>query len=316
MKYLITGGAGFLGSNLASKLLEQGHEVVALDNYYTGSVDNVTPFLGNSKYRFINHDVTSPYFVEVDGIFNLACPASPIQYQKHPVETLRTSVLGSLNALELAKQTKTRILQASTSEVYGNPSVSPQPESYWGNVNPFGIRSCYDEGKRAAETLFFDFHHQFDVDIRIARIFNTYGPNMALDDGRVVSNFIIQALTNQDITIYGDGNQTRSFCFVDDLIDGLIRLFDCPNINSPVNLGNPVSISMKELAEEIIELTCSKSKLVFTELPGDDPSNRKPDITLAKDLLSWTPSTDRNVGLVKTIEYFRTTLANAKTSAI
>ena len=313
MKYLITGGAGFLGSNLASKLLEQGHDVVALDNYYTGSVDNVTPFLGNPKYRFINHDVTSPYFVEVDGIFNLACPASPVQYQKHPVETLRTSVLGSLNALELAKQTKTRILQASTSEVYGNPSVSPQPESYWGNVNPFGIRSCYDEGKRAAETLFFDFHHQFDVDIRIARIFNTYGPNMALDDGRVVSNFIIQALTNKDITIYGDGNQTRSFCFVDDLIDGLIRLFNCSNINSPVNLGNPVSISMKELAQEIIELTASKSKLVFNELPGDDPSNRKPDITLAKELFDWTPSTDRKVGLAKTIDYFRAILVNTKT---
>lgn len=316
MKYLITGGAGFLGSNLARKLLELGHDVVALDNYYTGSVDNVTPFLGNPNYRFINHDVTSPYFVEVDGIFNLACPASPVQYQKHPVETLRTSVLGSLNALELAKQTKTKILQASTSEVYGNPSVSPQPESYWGNVNPFGIRSCYDEGKRAAETLFFDFHHQFDVDIRIARIFNTYGPNMALDDGRVVSNFIIQALTNEDITIYGDGNQTRSFCFVDDLIDGLIRLFDCPNINSPVNLGNPVSISMKELAKEIIELTGSKSKLVFNELPGDDPSNRKPDITLAKELFDWTPSTDRKTGLAKTIDYFRAILASTKTSTI
>lgn len=313
MKYLITGGAGFLGSNLARKLLEQGHDVVALDNYYTGSVDNVTPFLGNSKYRFINHDVTSSYFVEVDGIFNLACPASPVQYQKHPVETLRTSVLGSLNALELAKQTKTRILQASTSEVYGNPSVSPQPESYWGNVNPFGVRACYDEGKRAAETLFFDFHHQFDVDIRVARIFNTFGPNMALDDGRVVSNFIVQALTNEDITIYGDGNQTRSFCFVDDLIDGLIRLFNCPSINTPVNLGNPVSISMKELAEEIIELTASKSKLVFNELPGDDPANRKPDISLAKELLHWTPSTDRKVGLAKTIDYFRAILVNAKT---
>lgn len=313
MKYLITGGAGFLGSNLARKLLEQGHDVVALDNYYTGSVDNVTPFLGNSKYRFINHDVTSSYFVEVDGIFNLACPASPVQYQKHPVETLRTSVLGSLNALELAKQTKTRILQASTSEVYGNPSVSPQPESYWGNVNPFGVRACYDEGKRAAETLFFDFHHQFDVDIRVARIFNTFGPNMALDDGRVVSNFIVQALTNEDITIYGDGNQTRSFCFVDDLIDGLIRLFNCPSINTPVNLGNPVSISMKELAEEIIELTASKSKLVFNELPGDDPANRKPDISLAKELLDWTPSTDRKVGLAKTIDYFRAILVNAKT---
>jgi len=316
MKYLITGGAGFLGSNLARKLLEQGHDVVALDNYYTGSVDNVTPFLGNAKYRFINHDVTSPYFVEADGIFNLACPASPVQYQKHPVETLRTSVLGSLNALELAKQTKTRILQASTSEVYGNPSVSPQPESYWGNVNPFGVRSCYDEGKRAAETLFFDFHHQFDVDIRVARIFNTYGPNMALDDGRVVSNFIVQALTNEDITVYGDGNQTRSFCFVDDLIDGLIRLFDCPSVNSPVNLGNPVSISMKELAEEIIELTASKSKLVFNELPGDDPSNRKPDISLAKELFDWTPSTERKVGLAKTIDYFRAILSTAKTSPI
>jgi UDP-glucuronate decarboxylase len=311
MKFLITGGAGFLGSNLAKKLLDQGHDVVALDNYYTGSIHNVTPFLNNAKYRFINHDVTTPYFVEVDGIFNLACPASPVQYQKHPVETLRTSVLGSLNALELAKQTKTRILQASTSEVYGNPSVSPQPESYWGNVNPFGIRSCYDEGKRAAETLFFDFHHQFDVDIRIARIFNTYGPNMALDDGRVVSNFIIQALTNQDITIYGDGTQTRSFCFVDDLIDGLIRLFDCRNINSPVNLGNPVSISMKDLAEEIIALTDSKSNLVFSELPGDDPSNRKPDITLAKELLNWTPSTERKVGLVKTIDFFRSALTDS-----
>jgi len=309
MKILVTGGAGFLGSHLCEKLLLNGHEVVALDNLVTGSKANIEHLLSNSKFEFIRHDVTLPIYLEIEGIFNLACPASPKKYQSDPVQTLKTSVHGAINLLGLAKRTKARILQASTSEIYGDPSVSPQNESYWGNVNPIGIRSCYDEGKRAAETLFSDYHRQYNLDIRIARIFNTYGPKMAEDDGRVVSNFIVQALNNQPITIYGDGNQTRSFCYVDDLITGLIKLFDQPGINTPVNLGNPVAINMKDLANEIIKHTKSDSKLVFKDLPQDDPVDRLPDITKARKILNWEPFVDREAGLNKTIEYFKNILS-------
>ena len=309
MKILVTGGAGFLGSHLCEKLLLNGHEVVALDNLVTGSKANIDHLLSNSKFEFIRHDVTFPIYLEIEGIFNLACPASPKKYQSDPVQTLKTSVHGAINLLGLAKRTKAKILQASTSEIYGDPNVSPQNESYWGNVNPIGIRSCYDEGKRAAETLFSDYHRQYNLDIRIARIFNTYGPKMAEDDGRVVSNFIVQALSNQPITIYGDGNQTRSFCYVDDLISGLVKLFDQPGINTPVNLGNPVAINMKDLANEIIKYTKSDSKLVFKDLPQDDPVDRLPDITKARKILNWEPFVDREAGLNKTIEYFKNILS-------
>jgi len=309
MKILVTGGAGFLGSHLCEKLLLNGHEVVALDNLVTGSKANIDHLLSNSKFEFIRHDVTFPIYLEIEGIFNLACPASPKKYQSDPVQTLKTSVHGAINLLGLAKRTKAKILQASTSEIYGDPNVSPQNESYWGNVNPIGIRSCYDEGKRAAETLFSDYHRQYNLDIRIARIFNTYGPKMAEDDGRVVSNFIVQALNNQPITIYGDGNQTRSFCYVDDLISGLVKLFDQPGINTPVNLGNPVAINMKDLANEIIKYTKSESKLVFKDLPQDDPVDRLPDITKARKILNWEPFVDREAGLNKTIEYFKNILS-------
>lgn len=309
MKILVTGGAGFLGSHLCEKLLLNGHEVVALDNLVTGSKANIDHLLSNSKFEFIRHDVTFPIYLEIEGIFNLACPASPKKYQSDPVQTLKTSVHGAINLLGLAKRTKAKILQASTSEIYGDPNVSPQNESYWGNVNPIGIRSCYDEGKRAAETLFSDYHRQYNLDIRIARIFNTYGPKMAEDDGRVVSNFIVQALSNQPITIYGDGNQTRSFCYVDDLISGLVKLFDQPGINTPVNLGNPVAINMKDLANEIIKYTKSESKLVFKDLPQDDPVDRLPDITKARKILNWEPFVDREAGLNKTIEYFKNILS-------
>jgi UDP-glucuronate decarboxylase len=305
MKILVTGGAGFLGSHLCERLLKEGHEVISFDNYFTGSKRNIEQLLANPDFEAIRGDVTEPFQIEVDGIFNLACPASPIHYQRNPVQTLKTSVHGAINVLDLALRTKARVLQASTSEVYGDPSVSPQPESYWGNVNPIGIRACYDEGKRAAETLFFDFHRQYDVDIRVARIFNTYGPRMALDDGRVVSNFIVQALKNEPITIYGDGNQVRSFCYVDDLINGLIALFFTPNIHEPINIGNPTPITMKELAEEIIQLTDSKSKLEFRPLPQDDPLTREPNSLKAKELLNWEPFIPRNSGLKKTIEYFQ-----------
>ena len=304
MKILITGGAGFLGSHLCEKLLSNGHEVVALDNLVTGSKSNIAHLLSNSKFEFIRHDVTFPVYLEVEGIFNLACPASPKKYQSDPVQTLKTSVHGAINLLGLAKRTKARILQASTSEIYGDPKVSPQTETYWGNVNPIGIRSCYDEGKRAAETLFSDYHRQYNVDIRIARIFNTYGPKMSEDDGRVVSNFIVQALNNHPITIYGDGNQIRSFCFVDDLIDGLISLFFKDELFNPINLGNPEPISMNKLASEIIKLTNSKSEITYMQLPKDDPVNRIPDITKAKILLNWKPLIDRKTGLLRTIEYF------------
>ena len=305
MKFLVTGGAGFLGSHLCEKLLASGHDVICIDNYYTGSKVNISHLLNNPKFKSIDHDVTVPMTLEVDGIFNLACPASPLQYQKDPVQTLKTSILGALNILELAKRTGARVLQASTSEIYGDPEVMPQTEEYWGRVNPIGIRACYDEGKRAAETLFFDSHRQFNVDIRIARIFNTYGPRMQANDGRVVSNFIVQALANDSITIYGNGEQTRSFCYVDDLIEGIIQLFFSEGIVSPINLGNPQPITIKTLANEIIELTKSKSKINYEDLPSDDPVQRQPDITKANKLLNWQPKINRENGLIKTIEYFK-----------
>jgi UDP-glucuronate decarboxylase len=305
MKILVTGGAGFLGSHLCRALLDKNHEVICLDNFYTGSKTNIEDLLLHPKFELIRHDVTFPIYLEIDGIFNLACPASPIQYQRNPVQTLKTSVQGAINMLGLAKRTGARILQASTSEIYGNPTVSPQNESYWGNVNPIGIRSCYDEGKRAAETLFNDYFRQYKVDIRIARIFNTYGPRMSQDDGRVVSNFINQALENKDITIYGDGKQIRSFCYVDDLVDGLCKLFFTENCNSPVNLGNPAPIHIIDLAREVIELTGSRSKLVFLPLPQDDPITREPNAILARQMLGWEASTSRTQGLTKTIDYFK-----------
>jgi UDP-glucuronate decarboxylase len=308
VRILVTGGAGFLGSHLSERLLELGHEVVVADNFYTGNKENIAHLLDNKSFELIRHDVTFPLYVEVDGIFNLACPASPIQYQKNPVQTFKTSVHGAINMLGLAKRTGARFLQASTSEIYGDPHVSPQEESYWGNVNPIGIRSCYDEGKRAAETLTFDYHRQFGLDIRVARIFNTYGPRMDANDGRVVSNFIVQALKNEPITIYGDGSQTRSFCYVSDLIEGLVKLFFAEKIHEPINLGNPNPVDMKELAEEVLELTGSKSRVSYMELPGDDPKQREPNITKAKDLLNWTPKVDRRAGLTSTIEYFKTAI--------
>ena len=306
MQILVTGGAGFLGSHLCEALLAKGHSVLCVDNFYTGSLENILNLRENPNFELLRHDVTFPLYVEVDGIFNLACPASPIHYQKNPVQTFKTSVHGAINLLGLAKRTGARFLQASTSEVYGDPIMSPQVESYWGNVNPIGIRSCYDEGKRAAETLAFDYHRQFETDIRIARIFNTFGPRMAIDDGRVVSNFIVQALRNEPITIYGDGSQTRSFCYYTDLIDGLIKLFFNEKIQGPVNLGNPKPIPMVSLAKEIIEITGSSSELDFLPLPGDDPKQRDPDITLAREKLGWEPMVDWAEGLVKTIEYFKT----------
>jgi UDP-glucuronate decarboxylase len=305
MKLLVTGGAGFVGSHLSEKLLEMGHQVVVLDNLYTGSLDNVSTFKNNPNFSFIEHNVTKPIDIEIDGIFNLACPASPVHYQKYPVETLKTSVHGAINMLDLAQSKKVRILQASTSEVYGDPTISPQDESYWGNVNPIGLRSCYDEGKRSAETLFFDFHREYGTDIRVARIFNTYGPRMAKNDGRVVSNFIVQALTGDPLTVYGDGSQTRSLCYVDDLVEGLIKLFFTEKVFVPVNLGNPQPLTMVELANEIISLTNSNSELIFKELPADDPLQREPVIKRAQELLAWKPMINRTTGLGKTIEYFK-----------
>ena len=305
MRILVTGGAGFLGSHLADRLLEMGHEVIAADNFYTGSKENIAHLLNNPKFELIRHDVTFPLYIEVDGIFNLACPASPIQYQKNPVQTFKTSVHGAINMLGLAKRTGARFLQASTSEIYGDPTISPQTEDYWGNVNPIGIRSCYDEGKRAAETLTFDYHRQFGLDIRVARIFNTYGPRMAKDDGRVVSNFIVQALQGKPLTIYGDGSQTRSFCYVSDLIEGLVKLFFAEKIHEPVNLGNPTPINMKELAEEVISLTGSNSKVEYRDLPQDDPKQREPNISKAKSILGWSPKVERTEGLKKPIAYFQ-----------
>lgn len=304
-KVLVTGGAGFLGSHLCEKLLNKDCDVICLDNFYTGSKANITHLLDNPFFEVIRHDVCFPLYVEVDEIYNLACPASPIHYQHDPVQTTKTSVHGSINMLGLAKRIKARVLQASTSEVYGDPETHPQIESYWGNVNPIGIRSCYDEGKRCAETLFFDYHRQHNLKIKIARIFNTYGPKMHPNDGRVVSNFIIQALRGDDITIYGDGSQTRSFCYVDDLIEGLLGLMNSSDdFVGPVNLGNPVEFSIVELAEKILNLVKSKSKLIYKSLPGDDPKQRQPDISLARKKLDWEPNVDLETGLIKTIDYF------------
>lgn len=305
-RILITGGAGFIGSHLCEKLLSQGHEVICVDNCFTGTKSNIYHLIDNPKFEFLRHDVTFPLYLEVDEIYNLACPASPIHYQFDPVQTTKTSVHGAINMLGLAKRTKARILQASTSEVYGTPEIHPQPESYWGNVNPIGPRSCYDEGKRCAETLFFDYHRQHSLPIKVARIFNTYGPRMHPNDGRVVSNFIVQCLKEEDITVYGKGDQTRSFCYVDDLIDGFVRLMESPeSFTGPVNLGNPTEFSILELTEKIICLTGSKSKHVFLPLPQDDPTQRKPDIALAKAQLGWEPKVPLEEGLVKTIDYFK-----------
>jgi UDP-glucuronate decarboxylase len=304
MKLLVAGGAGFLGSNLCEELLKMGHDVIAVDNFITGSKKNIDHLQQFQNFLFVNHDIIEYRDFKVDGIFNLACPASPPLYQKDPVRTVKTNVIGSTNLLELARKTNSRILQASTSEIYGDPKVSPQTEEYWGNVNPVGLRSCYDEGKRTAETLFMDFHRQYETDIRIARIFNTYGPRMSIYDGRVVSNFIVQSLTNKDLTIYGDGGQIRSFCYVDDLIIGLIKLFFKENSHYPINIGNPDPITMEDLAVEVIKLTKSKSKISHMPLPSDDPINRIPDISKAIDQLNWKPSISRSEGLKKTIEYF------------
>lgn len=304
-RILITGGAGFIGSHLCERLLNEGNEVICLDNFFTGSKDNVRHLLDNNHFELVRHDITKEYFAEVDQIYNLACPASPPHYQYNPIKTIKTSVLGVTNMLGLAKRCKATILQASTSEVYGDPKVHPQTEDYWGNVNPIGIRSCYDEGKRCAETLMMDYHRQNKVDIRIVRIFNTYGPNMDMNDGRVVSNFIIQALQNQDITIYGDGLQTRSFCYVDDLVDGLVKMVNnTSGFIGPVNLGNPNERTILDFAKLIIEMTNSKSKIIYKDLPSDDPMQRQPDITLAKEKLGWEPTTDIKTGLQKTINYF------------
>lgn len=304
MRCLVTGGAGFLGSHLCERLLNDGHEVICLDNYFTGRMVNVAHLRDNRRFELIRHDVTEPILLEVDRIFNLACPASPIHYQFNPVKTIKTSVMGAINMLGMAKRVKARILQASTSEVYGDPAVHPQTEDYWGNVNPIGIRSCYDEGKRVAETLFMDYHRQNNVDIRIVRIFNTYGPRMLMNDGRVVSNFIVQALKGEDITIYGDGSQTRSFCYVDDLIEGFVRMMNQDKIIGPVNIGNPGEFTMLELAKEVLDLTSSKSKIVYKPLPGDDPKMRRPNIDLAKSALGWEPTIPLRQGLEKTIVYF------------
>jgi UDP-glucuronate decarboxylase len=309
MRILITGGAGFLGSHLCEKLIELGHEVVALDNLYTGEKKKIVSVINHPNFEFVRQDVTSPLNFEVDAIMNLACPASPVHYQKFPVQTIKTSVLGAINVLDLANRLQVPVFQASTSEVYGDPVISPQNEEYWGNVNPIGIRACYDEGKRSAETLFFDFHRQYETKIKVARIFNTYGPRMSFNDGRVVSNFIVQALRNEPITIYGDGSQTRSFCFVDDLIEGFIKLmFSGDDVTGPINLGNPTEFTMLELAEKVINKTGSKSRIAFSELPQDDPKQRKPDISKAKEILGWSPKISLDEGLDVTIEEFKTRL--------
>ena len=305
-RILVTGGAGFIGSHLCDRLLKEQNDVICLDNYFTGSKDNIRHLLDNHNFELVRHDITTPYFAEIDEIYNLACPASPVHYQYNPIKTIKTSIYGAVNMLGLAKRTKAKILQASTSEVYGDPAIHPQVESYWGNVNPIGIRSCYDEGKRAAETLFMDYRRQNDVQIKIIRIFNTYGPRMNINDGRVVSNFIVQALKGENITIFGDGNQTRSFQYVDDLIEAMVRMMATDNgFTGPVNLGNPDEFTMLELANLVIKLTNSTSKIVFCDLPGDDPKQRKPDIALAYEKLSgWEPSIKLEDGLIKTITYF------------
>jgi UDP-glucuronate decarboxylase len=306
MKILVTGGAGFIGSHLCEKLLAEGHDVLCVDNYFTGSKINIAHLMHNPLLEVMRHDVTFPLYVEVDRIFNLACPASPIHYQFDPVQTTKTSVHGAINMLGLAKRVKARILQASTSEVYGDPEVHPQTEAYWGRVNPIGPRACYDEGKRCAETLFFDYYRQHKLEIKVARIFNTYGPRMLPDDGRVVSNFIVQALRGQDVTLYGDGTQTRSFCYIDDLVDGLLKLMESPpELTGPVNLGNPVEFTMRELAEMTLRLTASRSRVVFRPLPQDDPRQRQPDIALARSALGWAPTVPLEEGLKRTIAYFK-----------
>ena len=303
-RILVTGGAGFIGSNLCARLLDEGEDIICLDNFFTGTKDNIRKFIGNNRFELVRHNITKEYFAEVDQIYNLACPASPPHYQYNAIKTIKTSVLGIINMLGLAKRCKATILQASTSEVYGDPKIHPQTEDYWGNVNPIGIRSCYDEGKRCAETLMMDYHRQNNVDTKIVRIFNTYGPNMAQNDGRVVSNFILQALKNEDITIYGDGSQTRSFCYVDDLIEGLIRMMNSKLVG-PVNLGNPSERTILDFAKLIIKLTNSKSQIIYKSLPSDDPTQRQPDISLAKKELDWEPKIDIEEGLMKTINYFK-----------
>jgi UDP-glucuronate decarboxylase len=316
-RVLITGGSGFLGSHLCEHLLAKNANILCLDNFFTGSRSNIEHLIGDKRFEFVRHDVTFPYYVEVDEIYNLACPASPVHYQHDPVQTTKTSVHGAINMLGLAKRVKAKILQASTSEVYGDPNVHPQTEDYWGHVNPIGQRSCYDEGKRCAETLFFDYWRQHRLRIKVARIFNTYGPRMHPNDGRVVSNFIVQALLGRDITVYGDGNQTRSFCYVDDLIEGLVRLMDTTDsVTGPVNIGNPTEFSIQELATMIIDMTGSRSRIVHRALPNDDPRQRRPDISRANDLLSWVPNTPLKEGLTKTIAYFDRLLADSDVRAL
>ena len=309
MRILITGGAGFLGSHLSKRLLKEGHEVICMDNFFTGRKRNILDLVENSNFEMMRHDVTDPFKVECDQIYNLACPASPVHYQYNAIKTIKTSVMGAINCLGLAKRVNARVFQASTSEVYGDPSVHPQPEAYWGNVNPIGIRSCYDEGKRCAETLFMDYRRQNGVDVRIARIFNTYGPNMCPDDGRVVSNFIVQALQGHDITVYGEGEQTRSFCYCDDLIEGLIRMMNQDETTGPMNIGNPSEFTILELAEKVIKLTGSQSKIIHQTLPSDDPKQRQPDITQARQVLDWEPKYSLDEGLKPTIAYFDKFLA-------
>ena len=310
-RILVSGGAGFIGSHLCTRLINDGHEVICLDNFFTGSKDNIAHLMGNHHFEVVRHDVTYPYSAEVDEIYNLACPASPIHYQHDPIQTAKTSVMGAINMLGLAMRLDAKVLQASTSEVYGDPIVHPQPEHYWGNVNPVGYRSCYDEGKRCAETLFMDYHRQNDVRVKIIRIFNTYGPRMLPNDGRVVSNFVLQALNNEDITIYGDGTQTRSFQYIDDLIEGMIRMMETEDdFTGPVNLGNPNEFSIQELAEKIIAMTGSSSKIVFKSLPNDDPKQRQPDITQAKKKLGWEPTIELEDGLSRMIEYFKGSKTN------
>ena len=304
MRILVTGGAGFIGSHLCERLLAEGHDVICLDNFFTGNKDNIIHLLDNHRFELIRHDIVEPILLEVERIYNLACPASPVHYQYNPVKTVKTSVIGTINMLGMAKRVKARILQASTSEVYGDPQVHPQTEEYWGNVNPIGIRSCYDEGKRVAETLMMDYHRQNNVDVRIIRIFNTYGPRMAENDGRVVSNFILQALKNEDITIFGTGSQTRSFCYVDDLVSGMIKMMECDGFIGPVNLGNPVENTILEFAEKIVTITGSQSSIAFRPLPQDDPKQRRPDISLAREKLGWEPGIDLETGLARTSEYF------------
>jgi UDP-glucuronate decarboxylase len=311
MRILVTGGAGFLGSHLCDRLIDQAHEVICLDNFFTGRKSNIAHLIGHHRFELVRHDVIDPFKFEVDRIYNLACPASPPHYQYNPIKTMKTSVMGAINCLGLAKRVKARVFQASTSEVYGDPAVHPQQESYWGNVNPIGLRSCYDEGKRAAETLFFDYHRENGVDIRVIRIFNTYGPRMLADDGRVVSNFIVQALQGNDLTVYGDGSQTRSFCFVDDLVEGFLRFMENEQCVGPMNLGNPGEFTMLQLAELVLKKVGGKSKITHKELPADDPKQRRPDITLARETLGWEPKVPLEEGLEKTIAYFRESLKKA-----